>query len=72
VCEQLSEREREVLGLLAEGLSYRETGQRLFVSLPTIKTHVSHIYGKLGVHDREAALERASELGLLCVQQHLR
>lgn len=71
VCEQLSERETEVLRLLAEGLSYREIGQRLFISLPTVKTHISHIYGKLGVHNREAALERAGELGLLRVQQHL-
>jgi len=63
--EPLSERELEVVALLAEGLMYREIAQVLFVSLNTVKTHVKSIYGKLGVHDRRGAVARADELDLL-------
>lgn len=63
--EPLSEREKEVLALLANDFSYQEIAQRLFISLPTVKSHVMHIYGKLGVHTREQALERASACRLL-------
>jgi LuxR family maltose regulon positive regulatory protein len=63
--EPLSERELEVLALLAEGLSNREIGRRLFISLPTVKSHTSSIYGKLGVHDREQAVARARALEIL-------
>jgi LuxR family maltose regulon positive regulatory protein len=63
--EPLSEREREVLNLLALGLSYQDIAQRLFISLPTVKTHISHIYGKLDVHCREDAVQQASQLGIL-------
>jgi DNA-binding CsgD family transcriptional regulator len=48
----LTEREAEVAGLLAEGLSYREVGERLFVSLSTIQSHVVSIYAKLGVSNK--------------------
>jgi len=67
--EPLSERELEVLQLLAEGVSNREIGRRLFISLPTVKSHTGSIYGKLGVHDRERAVTRARELALLPWEQ---
>ena len=63
--EPLTDREREVLGLLAAGLSYEEIAQRLFVSLNTVRFHVRAVYGKLGVNRRAAAIERATALGLL-------
>ncbi len=63
--EPLSERELEVLHLIAEGLSNREIAQRLFVSTNTIKGHSRNIYGKLGVHSRTQAAARARVLGLL-------
>jgi LuxR family maltose regulon positive regulatory protein len=63
--EPLSERELEVLQLLAEGLSNKEIGQRLFISLPTVKSHTRNIYGKLGVHSRREAVGRAQALGML-------
>jgi len=53
--EPLTGRELEVLQLLAEDLSNREIGRRLFISLPTVKSHTRTIYGKLGVHNREEA-----------------
>jgi LuxR family transcriptional regulator, maltose regulon positive regulatory protein len=62
--QPLSERESEVLGLLAQGLSYQDIANRLVISLPTVKTHVSHVYSKLDVHSREEALEQAARLGL--------
>jgi LuxR family maltose regulon positive regulatory protein len=61
----LSEREREVLGLLASGKSNAEIAESLFISLPTVKSHVSNIYGKLGAARRTEALEKARKLGLL-------
>jgi DNA-binding CsgD family transcriptional regulator len=48
----LSEREAEVAGLLLEGLSYREIGDRLFISLSTVKTHVERIYRKTGARNK--------------------
>ncbi|RPI26097.1 MAG: hypothetical protein EHM70_19385 [Chloroflexota bacterium] len=63
--EQLSGRELEVLGLIAEGLSNEEIAQRLVLSLPTIKWHTSNIYGKLIVKNRTEAVARARILGLL-------
>jgi LuxR family maltose regulon positive regulatory protein len=63
--EPLSDREMEVLGLLAQALSNREIAQRLYISLPTVKSHTSHIYQKLGVHDRDEAVARARVLNLL-------
>lgn len=53
----LSEREREVLILLAQGLNNKEIAQRLYLSVRTVEGHLANIYGKLGVHSRtEAAL----------------
>jgi LuxR family maltose regulon positive regulatory protein len=63
--EPLSERELEVLQLIAEGLSNPEIAARLFLSLHTIKVHAHNIYGKLGVHNRTQAVTRARALGLL-------
>jgi LuxR family maltose regulon positive regulatory protein len=62
--EPLTERELDVLGLMAEGLTYKEIGTRLFISLNTVRFHVKAIYGKLGVNNRTQALARARELGL--------
>jgi LuxR family transcriptional regulator, maltose regulon positive regulatory protein len=63
--EPLTERELEVLQLLAEQLSNREIGLHLFISLPTVKSHTSSIYGKLAVHSREEAVARAQALAIL-------
>lgn len=63
--EPLSERELEVLDLIAEGLSNQEIAQRLFLSVPTVKWHTTHIYGKLGVQNRTQAVAQARALGLL-------
>jgi LuxR family maltose regulon positive regulatory protein len=63
--EPLSERELEVLQLVAEGLTNREIAARLFLSLNTVKGHTRNIYGKLGVHSRTQAVARATAIGLL-------
>jgi LuxR family maltose regulon positive regulatory protein len=65
VGEEPTPKELEVLGLLATRLSRREIGQRLYVSLNTVKTHQRALYRKLGVQDRSTAVKRARELGLL-------
>jgi ATP/maltotriose-dependent transcriptional regulator MalT len=65
VAEELTAKEHEVLRLLATRLSRREIGQRLYVSLNTVKTHQRALYRKLGVENRAAAVARARELGLL-------
>ena len=63
--EPLSERELEVLELIAEGLTNREIASRLFLSLNTVKAHTRNIYGKLGVRSRTQAVARARTLGIL-------
>jgi LuxR family maltose regulon positive regulatory protein len=63
--DELSDRELAVLRLLPSGLSQREIGSELFVSLNTIKTHLRNIYRKLGAVGREDAVERARELRLI-------
>ncbi len=63
--EPLSERELEVLGLIAAGLRNREIADQLFIAHGTVKRHINHIYGKLDVHSRTQAIARARELGLL-------
>lgn len=55
----LTPREAELLSLLTEGLSNRELGRRLFISEATVKTHLAHIYAKLGVETRSAAIATA-------------
>lgn len=61
----LTPREQEVLVLAAEGLSAARIGERLFLSPATIKTHLAHLYDKLGVSDRSAAVAEAFRQGLL-------
>jgi DNA-binding NarL/FixJ family response regulator len=61
----LSPRELEVLGLVAEGLSNRVIGERLFLGEATVKTHLLHVFAKLGVDDRTRAVTKAMELGML-------
>ncbi|HWU45516.1 MAG TPA: response regulator transcription factor [Humibacter sp.] len=61
----LSPREREVLALVAEGLSNPQIGARLFIGEATVKTHLIHVFDKLGVSDRTRAVTRAMELKLL-------
>lgn len=63
--EPLSERELEVLRLLADGLTTREIADRLFIAPGTAKVHIHHIYGKLDTPNRAQALARARELRLL-------
>ena len=62
---ELTPKELEILRLLATRLSRREIGERLYVSLNTVKTHQRAVYRKLGVEHRRAAVSRARELGLL-------
>ena len=63
--EVLSQRELEVLALIADGATNRQTAARLFVSGATAKTHLLHIYEKLGVCDRAAAVAEAYRRRLL-------
>jgi DNA-binding NarL/FixJ family response regulator len=63
--EQLSGREIDVLALVARGRSNREIARALFVSEATVKTHLGHVYVKLGVNDRASAVATAYDRGLL-------
>ncbi|MCL4861402.1 MAG: hypothetical protein KJZ93_18435 [Caldilineaceae bacterium] len=63
--DRLSDRELEVLRLLAAGQSYKEIGEQLFLSLNTVQFHVKNIYGKLQVNKRVQAVEKARELHLI-------
>jgi DNA-binding NarL/FixJ family response regulator len=63
--EPLSTREQEVLELVARGATNREAARQLFVSEATVKTHLLHVYAKLGVNDRAAAVAEAFQRGLL-------
>jgi LuxR family maltose regulon positive regulatory protein len=63
--EPLSERELEVLRLIADGLSNHEIADKLIIGLGTVKTHINNIFGKLGVKNRTQAVTRARELNLL-------
>jgi len=61
----LTQREHEVLGLIAQGLSNRDIGEKLFVSENTIKTHSSRVFEKMQVRRRVQAVQRGRELGLI-------
>jgi LuxR family maltose regulon positive regulatory protein len=63
--EPLSERELEVLTLVAAGKSNRRIASELFVSVGTVKTHLNNIYRKLGARSRTQAVARARELNLI-------
>ena len=63
--EPLSEREIEILQLIAEGLTNQEIATKLFLSLHTVKTHARNIYSKLNAHNRTEAVARARAVGIL-------
>jgi LuxR family maltose regulon positive regulatory protein len=63
--EPLSQREIEVLRLIAEGCKYKEIAERLVVSINTVRHHTKNVYGKLDVNNRTQAIGRAKELNLL-------
>ncbi len=63
--EPLSQRELEVLELIAGGSTNREAAKALFISEATVKTHLLHVYAKLGVNDRAAAVATAFSRGYL-------
>ncbi|MDQ5834777.1 MAG: response regulator transcription factor [Actinomycetota bacterium] len=61
----LTPREHEILGLIANGMTAPAIGEQLFLSTATVKTHLAHLYEKLGVSDRAAAVAEAMRRGLL-------
>jgi DNA-binding NarL/FixJ family response regulator len=63
--DELSEREAEVLKLIAAGLSNTEIAVALFVSQATVKTHVNHIFAKTGARDRAQAVRYAYQHGMV-------
>ncbi len=63
--EPLSEREIELLGLIASGSSNKEIADTLFITEGTVKNHITHILGKLNVRDRTQAVLKAKEIGLI-------
>lgn len=65
LAEPLSDRELEVLGLVAEGNTNKEIAAALYIAEGTVKNHVTNILGKLGVRDRTQAALRARDLGLI-------
>jgi DNA-binding NarL/FixJ family response regulator len=62
---ELTDREREVLGLIGQGLSNQELAERLFIADNTVKTHVKRILAKIGARDRAQAVVMAYESGLV-------
>ncbi|GAB1512449.1 response regulator [Actinophytocola sp. KF-1] len=67
--EPLSQRELEVLELIARGSTNREAARQLFISEATVKTHLLHVYAKLGVNDRAAAVATAFSRGYLTAER---
>src|SRR5690242_14290334 len=63
--EPLTRREREILALLAQGLSGPEIADKLTLAKSSVKWHIQQLYGKLGVNSKEQAIQRAQKLGLL-------
>ena len=62
---KLSKREYEILRLIRDGLTNQEIADKLFIALPTVKTHISKLYAKLEVKNRTSAVLRAKELNVL-------
>jgi LuxR family maltose regulon positive regulatory protein len=65
LAEPLSEREIEVLRLMAEGFKYKEIAERLVITINTVRHHTRNLYGKLEVNNRTQAIGKAKELHLL-------
>ena len=65
--EPLSNRELDVLDLLAQRLSNKEIADKLFISITTVKSHIQNIYGKLNVRKRREAVEKAMKIGILSI-----
>ena len=65
LADALSEREREVLALLARGATNQDIADALVISLGTVKSHLNHIMGKLGARNRTEAVAKGRELHLL-------
>jgi DNA-binding NarL/FixJ family response regulator len=63
--EPLSEREHEILVLIANGASNREIAKGLFLAEGTVKNHITNVLGKMGVRDRTQAALKAKEMGLV-------
>ena len=61
----LTKREQEILSLLAEGSNYAMVGEKLFISLDTVRNHIRHIYEKLQVHSKSQAVAKALRQGLV-------
>jgi LuxR family maltose regulon positive regulatory protein len=63
--QPLTDRETEVLTYLADAMSNKAMARKMFVSLDTVKTHLKNLYAKLGVSNRQEAVVRGRELGLI-------
>jgi LuxR family maltose regulon positive regulatory protein len=70
--EQLTDAELKVLGYLPSNLSTPEIASQLYLTANTVRTHIRHIFAKLGVHGRSEAVDRARSLGLLANPARLR
>ena len=63
--EELSAREREVLGLLVDGMNYKTIADKIFISPDTVRNHIRNIYEKLHVHSRSEAVAKAIRQNLI-------
>ena len=62
---ELTRREEEILHLLAEGFKYSEIADQSYISIDTVRTHIKHVYAKLGVNTKVAAIKKAQHYGIL-------